>query len=155
MAKVQKGRLVLGGYEFEVKDCGQTAFYLFEDDDDDEDEDAVTKTVSFDVSFEEGQFGDETVSPEIIINEFSTGEEDIDDIIGMEFEVDDVDEADEREDTMYIFEHEPLMNYKFRILDRDGELIHISISGTAITDGYSKPVKTAEFTGEFWLKCKE
>lgn len=156
MADIQKGRLILGGYEFEVEDCSETEFYLFDDDgeDDDDDED-VTKTVSLDVRFKEGRFGDETVSPSLIINEFSTGKECIEDIIGMEFEVNDVHEADEREDTLYIFEHEPLMEYKLKILDKDGELIHVTISGTAITDGYSKPPQTAGFEGEFWLRCTE
>ncbi|MBR1702301.1 MAG: hypothetical protein IJ716_10150 [Lachnospiraceae bacterium] len=157
MANVQKGKLILDGYEFEVKDCSETAFFLFDDDEDDDDDerDAMTKTVSMDVCFEEGQFGKEKVSPSLIINEFATGKECIDDIIGMEFEVKDVEEADEREDTMYVFEHEPLVNYKLKILGRDGDIVHVKISGTAITDGYSDSEQTAEFEGEFWLICKE
>ena len=156
MAKVQKGKLILGGYEFDVKNCEETRFFLFDDDGyDDDDEEAMTKTVSMDVWFKEGRFGDETVSPQIVINEFSTGRESLDDIIGMEFEVSDVEEADEREDTMYVFEHEPLVNYKWKILGREDGLIHVSISGTAITDGYSDPAKTAEFEGEFWLILDE
>ncbi len=156
MADVQRGKLILGGHEFAVKDCDMTYISLFDNDEDiDEEREIITKTLSMDVWFEEGEFGDEEVSPEIIINEFATGKEDLEDIIGMEFEVKDVEEADEREDTMYIFEHEPLINYKWNIIGMEGELLHVKISGKAITDGYSDPEQTADFEGEFWLNVKE
>ncbi|MBR1823482.1 MAG: hypothetical protein IJ779_04530 [Ruminococcus sp.] len=155
MADVQRGKLILGGHEFNVKDCSDTHIYLFDNDEDiDEERDIITKTISMDVWFEEGEFGDEEVSPEIIINEFPTEKTDIEDIIGMEFEVRNVEEADEREDTLYVFEHEPFMNYKWKILDKDGDIIHVTISGTAITDGYSEPEQTADFEGEFWIRMK-
>lgn len=155
MANVQKGKLVLGGHEFAVKDCKETKIFIFDnDEDEDEGRDIITKTISMDVWFEEGEFGDETVSPELIINEFPTGKDDPDDFVGMEFEVKTVDEAEEREDTMYVFEHEPLMNYKWKILDKEGDIFHVTVSGTAITDGYADPEQTAEFEGEFWIKSK-
>ena len=152
MSNGQCGKLNIDGYVFQVKDCGSTRLYIFDNDDDiDEERDVITKTISMDVCFEKGQFGNEEVSPKLVINEFPTGKADIRDMIGMEFEVKSADEAYEREDTMYIFEHEPLINYKLNIVDIENDLVHVKISGTAITDGYSTTVQTAEFEGEFRL----
>ena len=155
MADIQSGKLVLDGCKFAVRDCRETTVFIFDNDDDiDEERDVITKTFSMDVRFEKGTFGDEEVSPELIINEFATGTDSIDDMIGMEFSVKDVEEAIEREDTMYVFEHEPLMNYKLKILGKEGALLHVQISGTAITDGYSDPAQIAGFEGEFWMNIK-
>ncbi len=155
MAEVQRGTLILGGYKFAVKDCRETAAFIFDNDEDiDEERDVITKTLSVDVWFEEGMFGDETVSPEMITGDFATGTDQIDDMIGMEFAVKDAEEAEEREDTLYVFEHEPLMNYKLKVLGKEGGQLHVQISGTAITDGYSRPEQTAPFEGEFWLNIR-
>lgn len=155
MSEVQRGTLILGGYKFNVKDCRDTTVFIFDNDEDiDGEKEVITKTFSMDVWFEEGVFGDEEVSPELIIGDFATGTDNIDGMIGMEFEVRDVEEAEEREDTMYVFEHEPLMNYKLKILGKEDSQLHIQISGTAITDGYSRPAQTAAFEGEFWLNFR-
>ncbi|MBO4867267.1 MAG: hypothetical protein J5582_12045 [Ruminococcus sp.] len=146
------GRLILGDYEFQVKDCGMTKFYIFDNDEDiDEERDIITKTVSMEVSFEKGSFDNEEITPRLNINEFPTGKTTLSEMIGMEFEVASVEEACEREDSLYVFEHEPLVNYKWSIIGVDDDLVHVKISGTAITDGYSKPPKTAGFEGEFRL----
>ena len=146
------GRLNLGGHEFQVKDCGMTKFYIFDNDEDiDEERNVITKTVSMEVSFEKGRFGDEEIAPRLNINEFATGKTALSEMIGMKFEVSSINEAFEREDTLYVFEHEPLMNYKWSIIGIDDDLVHVKISGTAITDGYSQPPKTAGFEGEFRL----
>ncbi|SFC42370.1 hypothetical protein [Ruminococcus albus] len=152
MTKKSYGRLILGGHEFQVKDCGMTKFYIFDNDEDiDEERDIITKTVSMEVSFEKGRFGAEEIAPRLNINEFSTNKTAIGEMIGMEFEVASVDEAYEREDSLYVFEHEPLVNYKWTIIGVEDNLVHVKISGTAITDGYSKPPKIAGFEGEFRL----
>jgi hypothetical protein len=153
MTSKQYGRLTLGGYEFQMKDCDMTKFFIFDNDEDiDNERDVITKTVSMEVCFEKGHFGNEVVSPQLIINEFPTGQSEVDDIIGMEFEVKLPEEAYEREDSLYIYEHEPLMNYKWKIIGISDGLIHVLISGTAVTDGYSKPVQTADFDGKFMLR---
>lgn len=148
MSNMQRGKLVLNGCEFEVDDCNDTKFYIFESD---EEED--TFTVSMDIRFKNGQFSDESVAPYMVINEHETGMENVEDLIGTEYSVEDVEEADDREDTLYLFEHEPYMNYRFRILDKEDDIVHVTISGTAITDGYAEPPVTADFEGEFWLRC--
>lgn len=155
MAEVQRGTLILGGYKFTVKDCSDTTVFIFDNGEDiDEERDVIIKTLSIDVWFEKGMFGDEEVSPELIINEFATGTDNIDDMTGMEFAVKDAEEAEEREDTLYVFEHEPLMNYKLKVLGKEGDQLHVQISGTAITDGYSRPEQTAPFEGEFRLNIR-
>ena len=152
MTKKSYGRLILGGHEFQVKDCGMTKFYIFDNDEDiDEERDVITKTVSMEVSFVKGRFNNEEIAPRLNINEFPTGKTTLSEMIGMEFEVSSIKEAFEREDTLYVFEHEPLMNYKWSIIGIDDDLVHVKICGTAITDGYSKPPKTAVFEGEFRL----
>ena len=152
MTNRQCGKLNIGGYEFQVKDCGSTKLYIFDNDEDiDEERDFITKTISMDVCFEKGQFGNESVSPKLVINEIPTGKADIRDTIGMEYEVGCVEESIEREDTLYVFEHEPLINYKLKIIGIEDGLMHLKISGTAVTDGYSTPVQTAGFDGEFRL----
>ncbi|SEK65921.1 hypothetical protein [Ruminococcus albus] len=152
MTKKSYGRLILGGHDFQVKDCGMTKFYIFDNDEDiDEERDIITKTVSMEVSFEKGSFDNEEITPRLNINEFPTGKTTLSEMIGMEFEVSSIKEAFEREDTLYVFEHEPLVNYKWSIIGVEDNLVHVKISGTAITDGYSKPPKTAVFEGEFWL----
>ena len=150
MADIQRGKMTLGGFEFEVDDCENTKFYVTEGEEED-----GTIAVSFDVKFKRGKFGSEDVAPEMIINDFETGKEDIEDVIGSEFTVETVDEADEREDTLYIYEHEPFMNYTLKLIDKEDDIIHLTISGTAITDGYSEPEETAEFEGKFWLRYEE
>ena len=150
MADIQRGKMTLGDFEFEVDDCENTIFYVTEGEEED-----GTIAVSFDVKFKRGKFGSEDVAPEMIINDFETGKEDIEDVIGSEFTVETVDEADEREDTLYIYEHEPFMNYTLKLIDIEDDIIHLTISGTAITDGYSEPEETADFEGEFWLRYKE
>lgn len=72
-------------------------------------------------------------------------------MVGRTFSVDNVEKSDEREDTFYLFEHEPMESYQFTILEIKDNEIHIAISGIAITDGYSEPYKVADFTIDCWL----
>ncbi|MDE6425308.1 MAG: hypothetical protein K2K89_04110 [Ruminococcus sp.] len=145
----QSGTLILGGVTFELDDCKDTRFYVFESD---EYEDTIT--VSFDLRFKEAMLNGEEISPYICINEHETHKSEISEIVGDTYSVDSPEEADEREDTLYIYEHEPFEKYSFKILDVSGKMIHIQIDGTAITDGYSVPYQTADFSGDFMLKYK-
>lgn len=45
--------------------------------------------------------------------------------------------------------------YEFKILEINEKKIHIQIKGTAITDGYAQPYKTADFSGDFWLPLSQ
>lgn len=141
-----KGTLNLNGNIFEIEESTETKLYIM-----DSDEEEGTLTVSVDICFQEGEYDDEDVTPSICINEHETGVSDISEIVGQTFAVDDVDEADEREDTFYLFEHEPLEKYQFTILEIKNEEVHIEIKGTAITDGYADPYETADFSIDCWL----
>lgn len=143
----QSGKLILGSVTFELDDCEDTKLYVFVSD---EYEDTIT--ISFDLRFKETMFNGKRVSPYICISEHETHKSEISEIVGDTYSVDSPEEADEREDTLYIYEHEPFEKYSFKILDVSEEMVHISIEGTAITDGYSVPYETADFSGDFMLR---
>ncbi|MDE7120745.1 MAG: hypothetical protein K2O42_01115 [Oscillospiraceae bacterium] len=145
----QSGKLILGGVTFELDDCKDTRLYVFESD---EYEDTIT--ISFDLKFRAEIFNGKEVSSYICINEHETHKSEISEIVGDTYSVDSPEEADEREDTLYIFEHEPFQKYSFTILEISGKMVHIQIAGTAITDGYAEPYQTADFSGDFWLRCE-
>lgn len=143
----QSGILVLGGIAFELEDCEDTKLYVFESDEYD-----GTITISFDLCFRKAILNGEKVSPYICINEHETHKSGINEIVGCTYFVDSLEESDEREDTLYIYEHEPFKKYSFTILEISGKTAHIHIDGTAVIDGYSVPAKTADFSGDFILR---
>ena len=145
----QYGTLILGGVTFELDDCEYTRLYIFESH-----EYENTLTISFNLRFKEAIFDCEEVSPYICMNQHETHKSEISEIVGDTYSVDSPEEADEREDTLYIYEHEPFEKYSLKILDISEEMMHISIEGTAITDGYSQPYETADFSGDFMLRYK-
>ncbi|MDE6834339.1 MAG: hypothetical protein K2J39_08885 [Ruminococcus sp.] len=145
----QYGTLILGGVTFELDDCEYTRLYIFESD-----EYENTLTISFHLRFKEAIFDGEEVLPYICMNQHETHKSEISEIVGDTYSVDSPEEADEREDTLYIYEHEPFEKYVFKILDVSGDMMHIRIDGTAITDGYSEPYQTADFSGDFMLRYK-
>lgn len=142
------GELNLNGVIFELdKDIRrESKFYIFESD---EQEGMIT--VSMDVHFEKKEYENEIVLPSISINEHEANVSETEKLIGQSFKVDTLEEADEREDTFYIFEHEPMEKYEFKVIEISGENIHIQIKGTAIVDGYAQPYETADFFGDFCL----
>lgn len=143
----QYGKLTLGGETFELDSINSTGIIVSESDEYDD-----TITISFFVDFEKGVLNGEKVAPVININDHETHKSGISEIVGEVYSVDSPEEADEREDTLYIYEHEPFERYSLEILEVSGEMVHISIDGTAITDGYSEPYQTADFSGDLWLK---
>ncbi len=147
MSDLQKeGTLDLGGVIFQMEQGTESKFYVFESD---EDEDTIT--VSLDILFQDGEYEEETVSPSICINEHETGVSDITEVVGRTFTVDNIEDADEREDTFYLFEHEPMEEYQFTILEVADGKVHVQVNGTAVTDGYANPYKTEKFSVDCWL----
>lgn len=145
----QSGKLILDGVNFTLDDCNDTRFYVFESD-----EQEGTITISFDVAFQKENYLDEVVHLAFRINPHETGKVGVTELIGCVFHVDDIQEADEREDTCYIFEHEPIERYTFKIVEIAEQKVHIQFEGIAVVDGYSVPYKTAPFSGDFWLDCE-
>lgn len=145
----QCGKLILDGAVFELDGINSTGIIVSESDEYDD-----TIIISFFMDFEKGVFNGEEIAPVININDHETQRADISELVGEVYYVDSPEDADEREDTLYIYEHEPFERYRLEILEVSGEMVHISIEGTAITDGYSEPYQTADFSGDFWLKWK-
>lgn len=139
--------LVLQEVSFDVDiDTRDTAFFIHDSGDHD-----GTIEISLDVSFKNNAFMGENVSPSVCINPIKTQAKRLDELIGSSFEVTSINEANEREDTLYIFEHEPFENYKLTILELTPDKVHIQCTGTAITDGYANPYKTSSFQLDCWL----
>lgn len=140
-----RDKLKLGRRIFKLNKSNETRFFIFDSDEQD-----GTITISFDIEFK-GRYKREKVTPIIRIDEHQTGAKNIYELVGCEFSVDSLDECDEREDLFYIFEHEPMENYKITILEVKEQEIHIAIKGVAIVDGYAEPYKTAKFKIDCWL----
>lgn len=137
--------LLLQDVQFEIDTkTRDTAFFISKNDNN-------TLDISMDISFQENIFEEESVSPCLVINEHKTNVKTLEQIFGNSFSVEDIQTADDREDTFYLYEHEPFMQYKLEILTVEKEKIHIKCVGTVITDGYANPYKTANFTLDCWL----
>lgn len=122
----------------------ETAFFVFQDS-----EDGLEYSV--DCCFQANEFQEERVTPKLELGIISTSVRQIEDIAGMTFVVENMEEAYNREDLFYIFEHEPLMNYQLIIQEFKEDRVHILCSGTAVNDAYADPVTTATFEIDCWL----
>ena len=94
---------------------------------------------SVDVGFAKGNFRGETIAPSICINPISTDKNSAAELIGESFSVMAIEESDDREDSFYIYEHEPIVSYKLKILEIRNSKAHIQCSGILIVDGYAEP----------------
>ncbi len=143
--------LLLDGISFEVNTkIRDTAFFISEEE--------AGLEYSFDCCFHRNNFRGENIAPSICINHIATSVKNIEDLTGEHFEVKTVDEAQEREDSFYVYEHEPLENYRLTIVEVRDNRIHIKCVGTAIIDGYAQPYETAPFELDCWIpiiSCKE
>ena len=45
----------------------------------------------------------------------------------------------------YIYEHEPMISYKLKILEIRNSKVHIQCSGILIVDGYAEPYEQEKF----------
>lgn len=149
MKTIQSGKLILDGVTFILEDSADTKFFIF-----DSDEKEGTITVSFDILFQDGEYQNEIVAPFISIQRHETGKSNIKELIGCKYTVENIEDADDREDTFCIYEHEPMEKYTFTIIGISDKLVHIQLEGAAVVDGYSDPYETADFFGDFWL-CYE
>lgn len=142
----QSGKLILDGITFILDDCSNTRLYIFESD-----EYEGTISIGFDVWFQKEMYRNEKVSPAICVHSHETGKANLEEIIGCTNHVEDVKESVKREDTLYVYEHEPMEKYSFTIIEILNQMVHIQMEGIAIVDGYATPYKTAPFSGDFWL----
>ena len=84
-----------------------------------------------DIGFKPGDFEGNEISPSICINPIDTDKSTVKELVGTTFSVKTVEESEEREDSFYIYENEPLMEYRIEVLDIVEAKAHIKCNGGA------------------------
>lgn len=110
---------------------------------------------SVDISFKNGNFGDDILSPAICINPITTDKNSIGDLVGEKFRVATIEECDDREDTFYIYESEPMVSYDLEVLEIRDNRAHLICKGILIVDGYSEPYIQESFEIDAWIPVIE
>lgn len=141
--------LTLGKYKFALDEGSEeNSLYLCSDEN-------GKKAWNLELHFTEGEYGDETVSPMIILGYIKTDKQTPDALKGERFKINSPEECEEREDEFYIFEHEPILKYTVKIADiKDGRAL-VSCSGTAVEDAYADKPKKVKFAFEEWVTVEE
>ena len=123
--------------------------YCFEDDLSDRQScflfDKEDGSWSVDIVFREGDFRGEIIAPSICINSIDSNKSSVKDLVGETFSVNTLEECDEREDTFYIYESEPMIFYKLEIVEIKDDNAHIRCTGVLIVDGYANPIEKEYF----------
>lgn len=136
--------LKLNGNLFDLNtETRDTAFFLWEEDEGIE--------ISIECTYKRNLFNEDEVTTGIVINPLQTHLKSQQALVGYKFEVKTIEEADEREDTFYMYEHEPLERYVLTIIGFKDDYAHVHIEGVAIIDGYSNPYVAVPFELEEWL----
>lgn len=110
---------------------------------------------SVDIGFKNGNFGDDILSPAICINPITTDKNSIGDLVGEKFRVATIEECDEREDTFYLYESEPMVSYDLEVLEIRDNRAHLICKGILIVDGYSEPYIQESFEIDSWVPVIE
>lgn len=110
---------------------------------------------SVDIGFKNGNFGDDILSPAICINPITTDKNSIGDLVGEKFRVATIEECDDREDTFYIYESEPMVSYGLEVLEIRDNRAHLICKGILIVDGYSEPYIQESFEIDSWVPVIE
>ena len=98
-----------------------------------------------DIGFKEGDFEGEIIAPSICINSIGSNKSSAKDLVGESFSVNTLEECDEREDTFYIYESEPMISYKLEVIEIKDDNAHIRCTGVLIVDGYADPIEKEYF----------
>lgn len=110
---------------------------------------------SVDIGFKNGNFGDDILSPAICINPITTDKNSIGDLVGERFRVATIEECDDREDTFYLYESEPMVSYDLEVLEIRDNRAHLICKGILIVDGYSEPYIQESFEIDAWVPIIE
>ena len=110
---------------------------------------------SVDIGFKNGNFGDDILSPAICINPITTDKNSIGDLVGEKFRVATIEECDDREDTFYIYESEPMVSYDLEVLEIRDNRAHLICKGILIVDGYSESYIQESFEIDSWVPVIE
>ena len=123
-------------YHFEDDLSDRQSCFLFDKED---------GSWSVDIVFREGDFRGEIIAPSICINSIDSNKSSVKDLVGETFSVNTLEECDEREDTFYIYESEPMISYKLEIIEIKDDNAHIRCTGILIVDGYAEPIEKGYF----------
>lgn len=110
---------------------------------------------SVDIGFTKGDFHGEQIAPSLCINPIDTDKKSITELTGESFSVRTIEESCDREDSFYIYEHEPLVSYDLKILEIRKNEAHITCSGILVVDGYAKPYTQETFEIDSWIPVIE
>lgn len=110
---------------------------------------------SVDIGFKNGNFGYDILSPAICINPITTDKNSIGDLVGEKFRVATIEKCDEREDTFYLYESEPMVSYDLEVLEIRNNRAHLICKGILIVDGYSEPYIQESFEIDSWVPVIE
>ena len=108
-----------------------------------------------DIGFKLGDFEENKISPSICINPIDTDKSTVKELVGTTFSVKTVEESEEREDSFYIYESEPLIEYRVEVLDIVDSKAHIKCNGVLILDGYTEPWIEENFEIDSWIPIIE
>ncbi|MBU5484196.1 hypothetical protein KQI86_07625 [Clostridium sp. MSJ-11] len=137
--------LILEDVQFDIENnTRDTAFFINNDETD-------NLKVSLDVTCQKNQFRGEVVTPSLVSNWHETHARNSQELVGKIFEVENIEAADKREDTFYLYEHEPLVKYQLEILGIEENKVHVICEGISVIDGYSTPSTTADFKIDCYL----
>ena len=114
-----------------------------------------SSSLSVDIGFKNGNFGDDILSPAICINPITTDKNSIGDLVGEKFRVATIEECDDREDTFYLYESEPMVSYDLEVLEIRDNRAHLICKGILIVDGYSEPYIQESFEIDSWVPVIE
>lgn len=112
-------------------------------------------TWSVHIGFSTGDFNGEKIWPSLCINHIATDKKTVAELVGESFSVTTVEESFDREDSFYIYEHEPLIDYVLTVLEIKADRAHVKCSGTLIVDGYARPCTKAKFEIDSWVPVIE
>ena len=138
----------IGDFCFEEKweDRGTCLMYFEADEEYEE-----SAQWSIDISCRKGKYKGEDVSPSICINPIDTDKKSVEELVGIKHVVENIEECVVREDTFYVFEHEPMCDYEISVEELNGDKAHIVGQGKLVVDGYADPYTVDDFEIDCWV----
>ena len=117
------------------------------------DDDGCFYELYIEITAKEKEYDGNICSPIIRTNQIETKLKNTQELIGFKFTVSTMEEAYEREDMFYLYEHEPF-EYQLEIMEIKDDKAHVLIKGTVVEDGHAEPYTTAPLEVDCWLKLK-